>query len=409
MSEKAAALCAEGLELMTQHRWEEAEEKMELALEEDPKSPELWYNLGKCQFHLDKFRVAVSALCSAISIRMGEPSEEGIEYPVRTKNYPEAQALLGSCYYALHNTYGAQTHFSAAVHPDNPPEFNKECKTASAHAQLARGEYLSYHWHSYQYRLTEPDTWDGSESLRGKTLLIKAEGGLGDQIFFARYSEFFKKMDHGYVLWEVDEPLADYFQWDLDLDVVVRGKEVPEHDLMIHAGSLPYVFGTKPGTIPTFCNNQYYRRTGDELKHIGLAWSGNPLHPDDHHRSIPLELFAPLFTLGKNFYPMQKEIPHKDKRAFLMSAMRVNEFDNVYQMADSTAKLDLMITADTMTAHLAGAEGIPTILLLPYACDWRWGLEGDRTPWYPSIKIIRQGEDRQWEPVIQKVLEELNG
>ena len=132
MSEKAAALCAEGLELMTQHRWEEAEEKMELALEEDPKSAELWYNLGKCQFHLDKFRVAVSALCSAISIRMGEPSEEGIEYPVRTKNYPEAQALLGSCYYALHNTYGAQTHFSAAVHPDNPPEFNKECKTASA-------------------------------------------------------------------------------------------------------------------------------------------------------------------------------------------------------------------------------------------------------------------------------------
>ena len=409
MSEKAAALCAEGLELMTQHRWEEAEEKMELALEEDPKSPELWYNLGKCQFHLDKFRVAVSALCSAISLRMGEPSEEGIEYPVRTKNYPEAQALLGSCYYALHNTYGAQTHFSAAVHPDNPPEFNKECKTASAHAQLARGKYDSYHWYSYQQRLAEPDTWDGNESLRGKTLLIKAEGGLGDQIFFARYSEFFKKMDHGYVLWEVDEPLADYFKWDLSLEVVVRGKEVPEHDLMIHAGSLPYVFGTKPGTIPTFCNNQYYRRTGDELKHIGLAWSGNPLHPDDHHRSIPLAAFAPLFTLGKNFYPMQKEIPHRDHRPYLMTGMSEPNYENVYQLADSTTKLDLIITVDTMTAHLAGAEGIPTILLLPYACDWRWGLEGDRTPWYPSIKIIRQGEDRQWEPVIQKVLEELNG
>ena len=192
-------------------------------------------------------------------------------------------------------------------------------------------------------------------------------------------------------------------------EVVVRGKEVPEHDLMVHAGSLPYVFGTKPGTIPTFCNNQYYRRTGDELKHIGLAWSGNPLHPDDHHRSIPLAAFAPLFTLGKNFYPMQKEIPHRDHRPYLMTGMSEPNYENVYQLADSTTKLDLIITVDTMTAHLAGAEGIPTILLLPYACDWRWGLEGDRTPWYPSIKIIRQGEDRQWEPVIQKVLEELNG
>jgi len=210
------------------------------------------------------------------------------------------------------------------------------------------------------------------------------------------------------VLWEVDEPLADYFKWGLDCEVVVRGKEVPEHDLMVHAGSLPYIFGTKHGTIPTFCNNQYYRK--NEITNIGLACSGNPLHPDDHHRSIPLAAFAPLFTLGKNFYLMQKEIPHRDKRAFIMSGMEKPEFDDVEGMADCTGAkgIDLIITVDTMTAHLAGAEGIPTILLLPYACDWRWKLEGDRTPWYPSFKIIRQGEDRKWEPVIQKVLEELS-
>ena len=392
MSEKAAALCAEGLELMTQHRWEEAEEKMELALEEDPKSAELWYNLGKCQFHLDKFRLAISALISAVANK---------------RYYAEAWALLGSCRYAVHDPRGAVEAFTNGMNTSDS-QLRKECLTARAHSYLARGDYQAG-WEEYQYRLTEPDTWDGSESLRGKTLLIKAEGGLGDQIFFARYNEFFKKMDHGYVLWEVDEPLADYFKWDLSLEVVVRGKEVPEHDLMIHAGSLPYAFGTKPGTIPTFCNNQYYRRTGDELKHIGLAWSGNPLHPDDHHRSIPLAAFAPLFTLGKNFYPMQKEIPHRDKEAFVMSGMAEPKFENVEILADSTTELDLIITVDTMTAHLAGAEGIPTILLLPYACDWRWGLEGDRTNWYPSIKIIRQGEDRQWEPVIQKVLEELNG
>ena len=133
------------------------------------------------------------------------------------------------------------------------------------------------------------------------------------------------------------------------------------------------------------------------------------MHSDDHHRSIPLAAFSPLFKLGKNFYPMQKDIPYRDKDAFNMSGMEEPDFRDVHDMAEAMEGVDLVITADTMTAHLAGAEGIPTFLLLPYACDWRWGLEGDRTPWYPSIKIFRQGADRRWEPVIQKVVEELNG
>lgn len=177
---------------------------------------------------------------------------------------------------------------------------------------------------------------------------------------------------------------------------------------MVHAGSLPYIFGSKPGTIPTLSSNQYHRRTLDEMLNIGLACSGNPLHPDDHHRSIPLAAFEPLLELDKKFYLMQKGVRHTDEEAFALSGMKKPDFNDVEDIADSTTELDLIITVDTMTAHLAGAEGIPTILLLPYACDWRWGLEGDRTPWYPSIKIIRQGEDRKWEPVIQKVLEELS-
>ena len=104
---------------------------------------------------------------------------------------------------------------------------------------------------------------------------------------------------------------------------------------------------------------------------------------------------------------MQKGVRHTDVEAFALSGMEKPEFKNVYDMAEQIERLDLVITVDTMTAHLAGAEGIPTILLLPYACDWRWGLEGDRTGWYPSIRIFRQGEDREWGPVIERVLEEL--
>jgi hypothetical protein len=388
MSNEAARLCEEGLELMTQHRWNEAEEKMGQALEEDPKSPELWYNLGKCQFHQDKFRLAGSALTSAVAY-------------THKRFYAEAWALLGSCYYAVHDLDRAIAAFTNGMSTSDG-QLRKECLTARAHTYLAKGDYR-VGWEEYEYRLEEAGTWDGTQSLRGKTLLIKAEGGLGDQIFFARYKGFFKKMDHGYVLWEVDEPLADYFKWGLGLETVIRGKEVPEHDLMVHAGSLPYIFGTKQGTIPTFCNNQYYRK--NKITNIGLACSGNPLHPDDHHRSIPLAAFEPLLALDKKFYLMQKGVRHTDQPAF--KNIVNSDFDDVENMAADMARMDLVITVDTMTAHLAGAEGIPTILLLPYACDWRWGLEGDRTPWYPSIKIIRQGEDRKWEPVIQRVVEEL--
>lgn len=384
---KAEELCNEGLELMSRHAWAEAEEKMEQAVQEDDQSPELWYNLGKCRFHQDNFRFAICALASATALN---------------RFYAEAWALMGSCFYAVHDTQMAIEAFTNATMSNND-ELKKECRTARAHTYLAKG-YFPVGWEEYQHRLVERDTWDGTQSLLGKTLLVKAEGGLGDQIFFARYKEFFKSMDHGYVLWEVDEPLADYFKWGLDCDVVVRGKEVPEYDLMVHAGSLPYIFGTKHGTIPTFCNNQYYRK--NEITNIGLACSGNPLHPDDHHRSIPLAAFEPLLALDKKFYLMQKGVRHTDQPAF--KNIVNSDFDDVENMAADMARMDLVITVDTMTAHLAGAEGIPTILLLPYACDWRWGLEGDRTPWYPCMRIFRQGEDREWGPVIQRVLEELN-
>jgi hypothetical protein len=309
----------------------------------------------------------------------------------------------------VHDLARAWYHFTWAVHPANTPEFNRECKTAAAHAKLARGDYDLWTWGDYQKRLAEPDTWDGKESLRGKTLLIKAEGGLGDQIFFARYAEMLGTLGAGYLLWECDEPLVEYFNNGVGrtspgLDTVKRG-DIVEYDYMVHAGSLPYIFGTKTGTIPV--TDMWSSPDVSNPEYIGIAWSGNPLHPDDHHRSIPLAAFEPLFALDKSFYPMQKDIRHKDEQAFTLSGMERPDFENVSDIEEAFLGIDLIITVDTMTAHLAGAEGLPTFLLLPYACDWRWGLEGDRTPWYSSVKIFRQGPDRQWGPVIQQVVAEL--
>jgi tetratricopeptide (TPR) repeat protein len=379
---------------MTQHRWEEAEEKMANAITHDDQSPELWYNFGKCRFHQDKFEGAVRCLDTATGLK---------------PEYAEAWALLGSCYYAWDeegDVFLATACFKKAEEETTSETLLRECATAHAHCMLAQGDYQAG-WEKYQQRLAEPDTWDGTQSLLGKTLLVKAEGGLGDQIFFARYADMLGSLGAGYLLWECDAPLVEYFDIgpgrnSPGLDTVKRG-DIVEHDYMVHAGSLPYIFGTKAGTIPT-CGGSYFYGA---LNRIGIACSGNPLHPDDHHRSIPLAAFEPLLALDKNFYLMQKDVRHTDEEAFALSGMEKPEFKNVYDMAEQIERLDLVITVDTMTAHLAGAEGIPTILLLPYACDWRWGLEGDRTPWYPSIRIFRQGEDREWGPVIQRVVEEL--
>ena len=388
--DRAEALCNEGLELMMQQEWDLAGEKFQEALEEDPKSPELWFNLGKCWFHLDKFELAINALASATGLN---------------SKYAEAWALMGSCYYAVAKLDRARDCFNIADSCASD-DFSRECFTAYAHCTLALGEY-DRGFAEYQSRLQTPDTWDGTQSLRGKTLLVKAEGGLGDQIFFSRYSEFLRTLGAGYVLWEVDAPLKSYFEEYLDLDVAVRGEEV-ERDYMVHAGSLPCIFGTKQGTIPVFDIGRPY--TFKEIRSIGLAWSGNPLQPNDHHRTIPLSLFAPLYALEHlDLYQLQKDVRYTDKDAWGYASIHGREFENVCDIANVARDMDLVITVDTMTAHLAGTQGIPTWLLLPYAPDWRWGFEGERTPWYPSVKIFRQGEDRKWEPVIERVVAELAG
>ena len=386
MSAEAEELCNQGLELMTQHKWKEAEKKMMMALDHDDNSPELHYNLGKCLFHQDYYSEAIAALSRAVKLRTF---------------YHEAYALMGSCCYAVHDLYGAKDCFTAARKPLDDGDFTRECMTARAHCYLAGGEY-TVGFEEYEYRLKEPNTWNGTQSLVGKTLLVKAEGGLGDQIFFARYKRMLENLGAGYVIWEVDEPLASYMDWELIAPVVVRGKEIPDHDYVVHAGSLPYIFGTKLGTIPVFSSNYCFV---NDPKRIGLACSGNPLHPDDHHRSIPLSEFAPLLSLDKNFYLAQKDVRYTDRPHF--AGIIEQGFEDVYDMVERLRLLDLVITVDTMTAHLAGAEGIPTWLLLPYAPDWRWGLEGEKTPWYPCMRIFRQGADREWGPVIQRVVEEL--
>jgi len=150
----------------------------------------------------------------------------------------------------------------------------------------------------------------------------------------------------------------------------------------------------------------------DRLKRlrVALAWSGNAGHYNDRNRSIPFARLAPLLSLPASFVGIQREL-RNDDAARLAAESRVmhlgGELENFTDTAAVMASCDLVISADTAVAHLAGAMGRPLWVLMPFAPDWRWTLEGETSPWYPAARLFRQTAPGNWEDVIARVADEL--
>ena len=139
--------------------------------------------------------------------------------------------------------------------------------------------------------------------------------------------------------------------------------------------------------------------------HVGLSWAGNPAHANDRRRSIPLAMLSPLLELTSiAWYSLQRE-DGEDAIASVPAARSLRLLDARNNFDDKAAlmkSIDLVISVDTSNAHLAGALGVPLWVLLPFAADWRWGLAGTTTPWYPGARLHRQTSARDWrEPVAQ--------
>ncbi len=143
---------------------------------------------------------------------------------------------------------------------------------------------------------------------------------------------------------------------------------------------------------------------------VGLVWSGNPKHRNDHNRSIPLPMFSELFSVDAKFVSLQKN-PRPQDAEFLCERPDIVDFTSDLPDLAATAALisclDLVITVDTSVAHLAGALGRPTWILLPYVADWRWLLNREDSPWYPTVRLFRQSETREYGSVIERVRTEL--
>jgi len=287
-------------------------------------------------------------------------------------------------------------------------------------------------WVGHEARLQLPSatypkfprpTWLGEKNIEGRTILICADEGLGDTIHFVRYVPMLT--EHGArVILAVQSPLHRLLSGLPGVSQCVPTSELntlPAFDMHCPISSLPLAFGTRLDTIPSTTPylpspaksrvQAWEDRLGPHARlRVGLVWSGRPTHTNDHNRSIPLQALSRILDVDATFLSLQKE-PRLNDAVVLRERNDIIDLTaDLTDFAETAALiscLDLVITVDTSVAHLAGALGCPTWILLPYTPDYRWLLDRDDSPWYPSVRLFRQTETREYESVLDRVRDEL--
>jgi tetratricopeptide (TPR) repeat protein len=289
---------------------------------------------------------------------------------------------------------------------------------------LLQGNYATgfreYEWRWKKRRFTSPvreflePRWDGGDPS-GKTILVYAEQGFGDTIHFSRYLPLLVERGAS-VLFECHQPLTALMrELGSGITVLPFGQTLPAFDYHVPLLSLPYLFGSTFETIPV--SVPYLAPPGDRLPFwksvmpsgggvkIGLCWAGKQ-YPDAG-RTIPAGLLAPLAACQNILFVSLQLGDGVEKPAVPLNDLTMLVLDFA-DTAALIAQLDLVITIDTAVAHLAGALGKKTWLLLPFAPDWRWGLERGDCPWYPAMRLFRQQEAGDWGQVVAEVFSEFN-
>jgi ADP-heptose:LPS heptosyltransferase len=271
--------------------------------------------------------------------------------------------------------------------------------------------------------------WLGGSKLTGQTLLVHAEQGLGDTIQFCRYVPALIPLA-GKVILRVQASLAALLRANLaGVTVIGDDEPTPAFDRHVPLLSLPLALSKQrvepwPLGQPLRADETLKKEwaallpahSTASMPRIGLAWSGNAQHPDDRNRSIAFADLAPLLQAPCEFVCVQKDIRPADLAA-IAQWRSVAGHENLHVPNDALrdfsesaalmANLDRVITVDTASAHLAGALGIPTDLLLPAMPDWRWQLNRTDTPWYPSVTLHRKAAGDSWATVLQDLRERL--
>ena len=368
-------------------------------------------NAGLAEYKMNAFKESIESFDKCINI---SPST-GRFYSNR-----------GLSYQALKKLKIAIENFNKCISldPDYPEAYwNKSL------VNLFQGNYedgwklYEYRWQSFAKEWARSYTkklWLGEEAIKNKIIFIYPEQGHGDFIQSYRYIALLKDMQPKKIILEVTEPFYKLINiQDDEIEVIGPGIKPPKFDLYCPIMSLPLAFKTQISSIPNkypyllkdLTKNKIWRdkfKNGNQLK-IGVCWSGNPLHKNDLNRSMSLNDLLELISLPFEFHCLQKEFRQEDQKEL----NKVNIFDHQNSLNDfsETASLinmmDIVISVDTAIAHLAGAMGKRTFLLLPDKSSFLWMGERKDSPWYPTIKIFRQETLGDWQGPLKEIIKEL--
>jgi tetratricopeptide (TPR) repeat protein len=406
----AAALSNLGVALYELKDYEGAARAQRKAIAAKPDFAEAHSNLGNALHALRRFDEAVLAYKRAIEL---------------APNFADAWANYGT---TLHHSGSFEEGIATLRRAIALAPHHANARSGLGILLLMRGD-LAEGWDEYEWRLRSTERkgpkfpempWQG-ESLAGKHIYVQAEQGFGDTLQFARYIPMLAARG-GKVTLRVHQQLVRLMRESLPGIVVLgdRGDPAPyQCDAVLL--SLPRAFRTRLETIPAAV--PYLRPPADAVAQwnsrlaklkglrVGLVWAGNPDHVNDTRRSIKLPLLAPLFAVrGASFVSLQYGPRAADlkklKRKVAIDDIG-NKFEDFVDTAAAIDALDLVITVDTSVAHTAGALGKPVWVLLPWVTDWRWLLNREDNPWYPTMRLFRQKKGEDWDNVLARVEKEL--
>ncbi len=440
-----------GVALLDLKRADEALQQFEKVAERTPDSVKVWFGKGRALVALRRFEEAIAVFEHCTRLAPRDPNvwlelaraRLGLNDPIKALSdakklaelrprWAESALVLADAHQEMGQFADAERIIrdSLAALPGAP-----ELKFRLAQLRLAQGDFregLPLYESRFEVqgpssirRLALPMPFWRGEDLAGKRILVLTEQGYGDHIQFCRFVEPLSRMASG-VLLAVSPPLSELMRslsGPIEITTKIADVRTSGCDYWTFLGSLPFHFKIGVGDIPpapylraASAKRARWRERLAALpgrRRIGLVWAGSRAHGYDRRRSIPFERLSPLARVPDVAWvnpqpPLQDpsanaRIPGLDITCFPDGPM---DFDDT---AALIAELDLLVSVDTSTAHLGGALGAPTWLLLSRVTDWRWYLEEETSPWYPSMRLFRQRRYGDWEDVLVRVAAALIG
>jgi tetratricopeptide (TPR) repeat protein len=406
-----------GRALVALKRLEEADTVLRRCAELAPRDPNVWLELARAHLGRNDPSSALADAKRATELRPG-----AIECAVVLADAHQQLGEFAEAERLVRNALTARPDMAAL-------------RYRLAQLRLAQGDYREgFELYESRIEVDAPNSirrlslpmpiWRG-EDLVGKRILVLTEQGYGDHIQFCRFIGRLGEMAGGVVL-AVSPPLVDLMRslpCHIEITTQISGARASGCDYWTFVGSLPYQFKLDADAIPPLpylkADPAKRARWRERLaavpgrRRIGLVWAGRPEHEHDRRRSIALEKLSPLARVPDIAW-INPQPPRPTSSADpRIAGLEIRYFpDAPVDFDDSAAliaELDLLISVDTSPAHLGGALGAPTWLLLSTVTDWRWYLHQETSPWYPSMRLFRQRCHGDWDEVLNRVADALVG